>query len=106
MLPARYRLPKEQISDLLRHGLKIIGESVVVRYKKTTSNPGFAFVVPAKIDKRATTRNRIRRLLSESVRHLLPPVDGVVIVRKNIASLSQKEVQLMLEKMFHEIFRS
>lgn len=46
----------------------------VVYGKNNLSVSRFAFIVSTKIDKRATVRNRIKRLLRESVRLLLPNV--------------------------------
>lgn len=83
----------------MRYGVRVMGDGLVLRYKKTTGLPRFAFVVSVKIDKRATQRNRMRRILSESVRHLLPRLaggDGIFVVRKNIAKLSQREAEAMV----------
>lgn len=69
---------------------------MVFLYTITTREPRFSFVVSAKIDKRATARNRMRRMLSESVRHMLPKIascDGVFIVKKNIAGQSQADIE-------------
>ncbi len=43
-----------------------------------TSRPEFrcAVIVSRKVDRRATARNRIKRLISESVRLLLPEITG------------------------------
>lgn len=65
-------------------------------YRKTTGAPRFAFIVSTKIDKRATARNRMRRTMSESVRHVMntiPPIDGIFIAKKNFSDLSQTEVE-------------
>jgi len=59
--------------------------------------PRFALIVSKSVDKRATIRNRIKRLLSESVRHVLlqitQPVDGVIIASRQLVGLEQAEVE-------------
>ena len=87
MLPRANRLPKQDITQVSRYGYRVVGKDMVLLYKKTTLAPRFAFVVSTKVDKRATARNRMRRIVSESVRHLLPrltPCDGVFIIKKII----------------------
>lgn len=99
MLSSLNRLPKQSIADVVRLGTPVVGEGVVLRYKKTSNPPRFAVVISTKIDKRATQRNRMRRIVSESVRHVLPRItgaDGVFMVRKNIAALSQKEAEKLV----------
>jgi ribonuclease P protein component len=105
MLPAANRLPKEEISPLLRHGTRIRSDIIEFIYKKTDSVPRFAFIVSASIDKRATARNRMRRTMSESVRHTLPYItscDGIFIARGNFTARSQNEI----EKSVMELLKS
>ena len=61
----------------------------------------FAFIVSASVDKRATKRNRIKRVMREAVRGLLPRVghyDVVLLAR----STNEEEVV----KRIHELFDS
>ena len=88
----------------MRGGLQVTSDAVALRYQKTSEVPRFAFVVPTKVDKRATQRNRMRRILSESVRLLLPDIagtDGVFIIRKNIAKLSQQDIKNIATDLLH-----
>lgn len=100
MLPVPHRLPKQHIAGIMRSGSSVPGDGILLKYKKTGGLPRFAFVVSTKIDRRATQRNRNRRLLSESVRHLMPrirPADAVIIVRKkNIALLPQTAAEKLV----------
>jgi len=56
----------------------------------------FSFVVSKKVDKRAVARNRIRRVLKESVRAKLPKIingyDCIVIGRKDVLGLGVKDI--------------
>jgi ribonuclease P protein component len=103
MLSLPNRLPKNEIPLLLRRGTHVQNDYIELVYKKRNAvppkagdNSRFAFIVSTKIDKRATARNRMRRVLSESIRHLLsttPPIDGIFIAKKNFAELAQAEVE-------------
>lgn len=71
-------------------------------YRKTAGAPRFAFIVSTKIDKRATRRNRMRRTMSESVRHVLntiQPIDGIFIAKKNFTDLPQTEVEKIVSAL-------
>ena len=118
MLSFPNRLPKEEIHPILRRGIHVRSESIEFIYKKRqipdqarlaeasakrvgddNKNSRFAFIVSTKIDKRATARNRMRRVMSESVRHLLPQIsgtDGIFIAKKNFAELPQTEVEKII----------
>lgn len=71
-------------------------------YQKS-DNPAsrFAFIVGRSVDKRATTRNRARRLVSESVRLFLPSIsagwDVVFVVRSGF--MSQGDVRQPLKDL-------
>jgi len=87
----------------MRYGSRARNDEIEFVYKKTSTVPRFAIVVSTKVDTRATKRNRIRRIVSESLRHLLPlvvPVDGVFLVRQNIADLTQAETQALVSYLF------
>lgn len=112
MLSAVNRLPKEEISSVLRRGLHVRNDYIEFIYKKTNTDSRlrgndknasrFAFIVSTKIDKCATQRNRMRRTMSESVRHLiltLPPRDGIFIAKKNFADLPQADVEKIIRRL-------
>ncbi len=108
MLPQANRLPTPEIRVLLGKGKRIQIPSLQLVYTKnnvTTSR--FAFIVSTKIDKRATARNRIRRLLRESVRLLLPNLpsgfDVVLIVKNKNVGEDIIEVKPMVEELFKKM---
>lgn len=87
MLPRENRLPSSQIKSVMRTGRRESAEEVqLICTQNNLPVSRFAFVVPKSVDKRAVTRNRVRRILRESVRLLLPTIvpglDGVFLVRK------------------------
>lgn len=96
----------------MRYGAHVRSGDIELVYRKTNTDSRlrgndnntarFAIIVSTKIDKRATRRNRIRRIVSESLRHLLPgvvPMDGVFLVRRNIADLTQIETEALVLDM-------
>ncbi|MEK7129593.1 MAG: ribonuclease P protein component [Patescibacteria group bacterium] len=98
MLPKTNRLPRPDVKAVMRYGRRRTLPHATLMYRKNPAGgpPRFACVVSTTIDKRATVRNRIRRLLRESIQKLLPEiprgVDGVIIVRKKLMSLRETEV--------------
>jgi len=113
MLSRFHRLPSSQINGVMRRGKRIAGETIQIIMRKseadvrrTSGGPRFAIVVSTKIDKRATRRNRMKRLLSESIRHLLPrlhsPVDCIVVVRKDFSRKLQTETEPMVTDIFQK----
>lgn len=105
MMPHRYRLPSYEVSRVMRYGTRVVGNGMTVIY---TSRPidsrnqlsRFACIVSIKVDKRAVVRNRIKRLLRESTYHILPSlvssVDCVVIAKRQLLTISQKEIESRL----------
>jgi len=111
MLPRIHRLPSSEISLVMRSGKRIVGATIqlivqnnevdVSRFVPQSGTPlgtsRFAIIISTRIDKRATRRNRMRRLISESIRHLIPrlttSIDCIVIVRKDFNTLTEPEVE-------------
>jgi len=106
MLPRKNRLPlRTELKRLKRDG-KIIQDkyfSLLLNQPSITTNiqlnqpSRFAFVVSKKIDKRATRRNRIKRLISEAIRQLLPETktgtEGIFYVKKAIIDKNLEEIK-------------
>jgi ribonuclease P protein component len=102
MLSFPNRLPKNEIPQVLRRGMHVRNDTIELVYRKSSGTPRFSFIVSTKIDKRATVRNRMRRTMSESVRHLLPntpPIDGIFIAKKNFSDLLQTEVEPLISSL-------
>lgn len=101
MLPRSHRLPSLSIRDVMRTGRRVHEGSLQMVFKKNSLDESrFAIVVPVSFDKRATARNRARRLVSESLRILLPVVvggwDGIFFVRKGLPH-TQKDVEFFVK---------
>ena len=109
MLSKPYRLPAFEVSRIMKSGKRIVHSGITLIYRPASVSR-FAFVVSRKVDKRATTRNRMRRLMSESVRHLMPaiarPINGIFIGSKFLIGKTQKEVQGMVQEVLREAISS
>lgn len=104
MLPHSHRLPASEIPRVMKFGKRLSAQGITLAYTKerqeTINNkqlPRFSFIVSTKVNKRAVVRNRMRRILSESVRHLMNrialDIDGVFIGSRQLVGLNQKEVE-------------
>ena len=111
MLHKVYRLPSPQMPRVMKYGIRIMGNGITLIYKTNTDSrlrgndntSRFSFIVSKNVDKRATARNRVKRLLSESIRHVIGymarPVDAVVIGGKELVGLEQMEVEQRIKKL-------
>lgn len=107
MLPKPNRLPSSKFVQVLRRGKRVTLPAMVLVYQANDLNLArFGFVVSAKIDKRATGRNRMKRLLREAVRLMLPQMekgtDGVIVVRKSLLSLKYPEVERLVKAILFQ----
>ena len=115
MLPKQYRLPlRTEFNRLKKEGKLFQGKlcSLLVSHSREAGprfarQPSrFAFIVSNKIHKKATKRNKIRRLLSEAVWQFLPEIkpgsEGVFLVKKSIIGANyqqiKQEVKVLLQK--------
>lgn len=82
MLPRIHRLPSHEISAVRAERNRTRTE--YFDYYIRAGSARFAVVVGSHIDKRAVVRNRIKRLTHEAIRRhgALPPVDGILVVRR------------------------
>jgi ribonuclease P protein component len=95
----------------MRYGKRLVGKEIILvsRFvpKSGTSlgRPRFAFIVSTKVDKRATRRNRMKRLLSESVAHLIPRIIGssdyIFIAKKDVSETTQAEIEAMIAQLLN-----
>jgi ribonuclease P protein component len=110
MLPRSYRLPSTEIEDVMHSGKKVYSAGVELIYQKSTNvNSRFAFIVSTRVSKKAVVRNRIRRIISESVRHLIaetnPKISGVFVVKRDISGLKQIEAQVLAKELLQRVLR-
>ena len=103
MLPKQNRLPSPEIKFVMRVGRRVTTpELVCIWNANKTTQARFAFIVSTKVDKRATMRHRIKRVLGESVRQLAPNMnigaDVLLIARsKSLSESTEKTVKILSE---------
>ncbi len=87
------------ILPLLRRGKKVREGAIELVFERTPAKKAFAVIVPTKVDKRATRRNRIKRLVREAVLLLLPSmttdITGILVVRGGIPGTQPEVVTLL-----------
>lgn len=104
MFPRSNRLPHQAFSNVYRHGKHESAEFFSIICKSNSYQVSrFAVQVGVKIDKLATCRNRMKRLIRESIRHLIPSIksgyDCIIIARKNFSDKSEKEIEGSLKSI-------
>jgi ribonuclease P protein component len=98
----------------MRYGKRIVGKEIIIIVSKNmdsgseagmTKNSRFACIISTKVDKRATRRNRMKRLIRASISHLLPRLQGsadyVFIVKKDISEKPETEIETLVATLLH-----
>lgn len=110
MLPQTYRLPlKTELKRLKQNGQIFQGKFfglLLTQGKDKEKTSRFGVIVSNKVAKKAVTRNKIRRLLSETLLNFYPQIsknhEGVFLAKKTagVADYSQikKDIELLLQK--------
>ena len=99
------RLPHNVFTRVFRAGKRIQCEDLLLIVSPNSQSVSrFAVQVGVKIDKRATRRNRMKRLIREAIRHLLPSLksgfDCIVIANSNLSEYKQQDVEKMLIELY------
>ena len=108
MFPKKYRLPAKLIKKVLDKGKWIHGKelSLVMLKQEKPACSRMAIVIPAKIDKRAVIRNRLKRRLREEARKnlfkLISGQDIIIFGNKKALKLEFKQLREKLTKLFKE----
>ncbi|OGG29557.1 ribonuclease P protein component [Candidatus Gottesmanbacteria bacterium RIFCSPLOWO2_01_FULL_46_21] len=103
MLPKTNRLPSFEIRNVLQNGTRLSNTSMhVVFLPNHEKFSRFAFIVSTRVDKRATARNRIKRLMREAVRMILSQTQGntdAILIAKSIRETEiAKNVEELLRR--------
>jgi len=106
MFPKPNRLPSESFRHIFKTGKRVRGEDVLLIISHNALPISrFAVQVGVKIAKRAVKRNRMKRLIRESIRHLIPTIkpglDSIIIAQKNFAENKQQIIEDELVKILN-----
>ena len=99
-----HRLKEKEIKEVFKKGTTWRGKFLVLKIKK--SNFVFsrwAFIVSTKVFKKAVARNRLRRLLRESLRGKIEAIkggfDGIILALPNALEKNYREIDKEIEKL-------
>ena len=84
---------------------QVIGEDFDLLLKEKIIGSGVGIVITKKVAPRAVDRNRIKRLIRESVREVEDKLDGdiVVVVKKNFAGYKKEQVASKINEIVAKI---
>ena len=86
-------LHREEVQDILKKGKRALGGEITLVYSaKKEKKPRFAVIVSKKVARKATVRNKIRRLVREVLQKSVP-------VKSNFAIIVNKGKKHTLESI-------
>lgn len=89
---------RKSFASVLRKGRTIKGKFLILKFvENSLTKNRFGFIVSKKISKKATDRNKVKRIISEIVRikikEIKKPIDAVFIARKSIERQRFQEIE-------------
>lgn len=104
MLKKTKRLTTKEFQEVFQKGKRVSSPLFLLSYLDIKKE-GFAISVPKKIYKKAVDRNKTKRLIFNSLKTLnsLPSIGVVIVVRKKLDNMTQKETCDELLDVFKKI---
>ena len=108
MLPAPNRLKKKlEIEAVFKKGRKLKEDFLIlIAAQNGLDRPRFGFVVSAKVSKKATLRNKLRRCLRELVRLRLKKIenglDMILIAAPGLEAKDYWEIEGVINRLFQK----
>ncbi len=107
-LPKSHRLPKKSVELLFSKGKTVKNPFFFIRFLKNEfDHARVAAIISSKIFKRATDRNRLKRIIRQTVREnelYREPFDAIVVATQNIVGKLPKEIKRELKETIDKIF--
>lgn len=108
MLPKKFRLTVSYFNQIPEkaHDFNGIFLSAKIKSKKTGEPPQIAVIVPKRLDKRTSVRNRTKRIITETLRVELSNIKTQAfillkakkVVKKEVGQNIKKEMSFLLRK--------
>lgn len=107
MLPDKNRLPREIFTKLKSDGKVVQGNYLAVVYRiNDVKNARFGITVSTKISKLATDRNRIKRMLRQIIKNLMPKInenyDILILTKRKIMESKDDVLSNDLENVLNK----
>ncbi|OGD94343.1 ribonuclease P protein component [Candidatus Curtissbacteria bacterium RIFCSPHIGHO2_12_FULL_38_9b] len=106
MLPSKSRLKTSFFrSESKKYKKRVWGKNIVLSFEKGSGQLKAGVVVSKKIAALATRRNRIKRMIYESLRGYQDKLNGdlVIIVKEDLADLKKAEVEKILQPLLKKL---
>lgn len=110
MLPRKHRLNLSSHTSFTKDARRLFSPEFQIATKGSGGSGAIfevAISVSKKVAKKAVDRNRIRRLVSESLRKNIDNIKFKgkvhIVVKKDVSNLHQTEVQHMVLKLFNKL---
>jgi len=108
MLPARSRAPRALFTKFRARGAsakKIVGAEFEIFFEKGGSPLKVGIAVGERIAKKAVSRNRIKRIVAESLKDEIDKIGGelLIVVKKDISGLKTGQVKEKLLGMLQKL---
>jgi ribonuclease P protein component len=106
MLPKKHRLAKAlEVKRTTARGRSFFNPHAVVKYLKGSGPARLTVVTSTKVSKKAVVRNRVKRIVREAVRSLLPQLQSgeyVIIMKAAAANVSAKTLRSSVVELFEK----
>ncbi len=109
MLPLQHRIRrKKDFENIFKKGQVIVGRFFIIKVinNKEEKESRFAFIFPAKLEKSACKRNKVKRILREIIRNNITEIkegiDVVFILRKEIKNKNYLEIKEEINNILKE----
>lgn len=107
MIAAKFRIPRADISYILKKGEQFISKLFIVKYTENKEDfSRYRVIVSRKIYPKAVKRNHLRRQIYEAIRLNQGKEEGkkkdlVLIPKKNILKADYKSIEEDIKKIIH-----
>ena len=107
-LARKYRLNKKDLKRIFKQGKTVANSFFFIRFlENELEHMRVAVIISSKVSKKAAVRNRLRRIIVESIRtgnFLEGSYDLAITVTLNIVEKPSKEIKKHLEQAINKIF--